>query len=165
MIIIQGNSHGASHPHPVPVGETILAVLKAGVTLNSSATLAKVSGLSIKVEANATYLVKASVPFGTGGSGGAKFSFSAPESELAVLRNLIMDGAGKAIDLDQLTLPDTAVETAIADSGGNNYVLEGMLKTIAAGSFYINFAQKVSDEATAQIRPGAYLQLTKIAQD
>jgi|SRR6185295_18496429 len=146
----------------IPTGARQIAVTEADQEVVSSVTQVPIVGLGVNMEANGKYHVRAQVAFQLdGGASGFKFSFVAPTGDIAV-RLRVDNGETPAVVTDQYRDTGSTVNDAIAEDGYHFMTIDGIVDATAAGSFYLRFAQNVSDASAIRVLTGSYLEVTKL---
>lgn len=141
------------------IGIRTMSIIPTGVTATSNTVLAAVPGMTFAVLANTTWQLVFNIPLSTGGTGGAKFQIVAP-SVTFYLVNWALYLAGSPG-----TLADTAVQTSSAAfsnalaSAANHYMTATCcLKTSAAGTIGLQFAQLSSNATPLTLLQGGVMQ-------
>lgn len=150
--------------NPLAVGSSVTARVKA-VVANTLDVIVKESQLSIPVEAGATYLVEAWLPFNLYGvESGYVFKFSGPSTDSVLLRSTVINGVEKSINhYTQATALGTHVENDLANAGDHELQAIGEIKFSTAGEFYVGFSHlNKTPEEPITLKAGGYLRLTKL---
>ena len=142
------------------IGIRTTSIVPGGVTTISNTALANVTGLTFSVLANTEWLLVFNIPFSTGATGGAKFQVIAPATTV-YLNNWALYLAGTPG-----TLADTAVQSAsaafsnaLAAAASHLMTATCYIKTSAAGTVGLQFAQNSSVAATLTILQGGSMQV------
>jgi hypothetical protein len=171
-VALGNHTHAQSAITQTGVGAMLMARCTADTSKTSNTTLGDVTGMSVTLEANATYALNAAVIYTGNSVGDFKFAWSGPSgvggswAALGPRVNQNPTGAGERFNYTDFgVLSITTTLNLSADSAFPILAMpHGFVTTGGTGgTFKLQFAQDFSDGTATVVKAGSWMRLVRIA--